>query len=763
MGDWLLAALAPLGMLWALEAVSRADAAAVWRWLRQAPELCLLNYALFLGLCLVLAAIPSRRIRASVLTAAGFLCAALGVVNRYKMFYRMEPLLFTDVLLMGDAAQAVAGLSLDIDRGQIVCVVVFFAALLALCIARVRGRSHSGVLLPLMGAALLCALPPVCTFALEGGVTRYDMVDHARNGGTLYTALATENLRREQMRVDYDEQDVRARYRALMDAAPESGAQEQPNVIVVLSESFADDAWLSQYVQLTRSLTPFYDSLVQGCRHGRMYVPRLGGGTSETEFEVLTGMRSRYTVNPYSLGLPATHSMASVLRSRGYSASAIHWYYGVYYNRYHNLRMLGFERFDTIDTTTKPFAKKGMFISDDAHYDAILERLGETQARDFVFCLTMQNHGGYDYDDFSVTYGADAPFTNALSPQTHTVLSNYCWLLEESDRALERFITALEQWEEPTVVVFFSDHIPPLGAAAYAELGVSMTDDAGHLTPYFIWSNCENTLEAQNLYAWQLGAYALEAAGVTDDPFFSYINDLRRDMQSPAAESLTAAAQADETQSLLSYDALFGAQYAYDEGGLAPEAELQAGGRMMLSGFDAAMVGDRVYVSPRLETPHQVWKLEVNGRLRDVPCLYPSDFPATLRCVMANSSGKRLNESNALTYQAPVDLLDGGALGHSTVPLWDVPYETVKSPWYARYTLYRSTRPVRSAQTTALCVDGDTALQWQPTYGLNRMGQYSVDAEGYVWITLPRRETEAAGGAQAYLRAHEAQLWCFGE
>jgi len=230
-----------------------------------------------------------------------------------------------------------------------------------------------------------------------------------------------------------------------------------------------------------------------------------------------------------------------VLRDRGYEATAIHWYNGVYYNRYHNLRMLGFDSFFTLDTTVTPFEKKGMFVSDEEHYRAILHQLSETEGRDFIFCLTMQNHGGYDYDDFRITYGAQTPFSNQVSDRTCAILTNYCWLLEQSDAALESFITQLSDLDEPTMVVFFSDHIPPLGTDVYEEIGISATGDAGHLTPYFIWSNDGGIAPGEtNLYSWQLGAYALTLAGMNDDPFFAYVERLREAADDPAPGDLTA-------------------------------------------------------------------------------------------------------------------------------------------------------------------------------------------------------------------------------
>lgn len=74
----------------------------------------------------------------------------------------------------------------------------------------------------------------------------------------------------------------------------------------------------------------------------------------------------------------------------------------------------------------------------------------------------MQNHGGYGYDDFRKTYGAAVPFRNGLSDGSERVLANYCYLLGQSDAALRNFIAGLRAFEEPTLLVFFGDHIPRL-------------------------------------------------------------------------------------------------------------------------------------------------------------------------------------------------------------------------------------------------------------------------------------------------------------
>lgn len=729
-----LVGLAPPALLLLFEGISRGGADKAIAWAIAAPQLAALNLCLWASPCALLAFARSNRVRCIGTLLLGMLCALLGVANRYKMFYRLEPLLFSDVTQLRDALQTVTALDFGIDMGEPVRIALVFAVGIALCAVFVHGRRRRhGVLLPLLGVAVLVLVPPLCTFERAGAITRYDMADHARANGTLYTAIASENQRRDLMRVDYREADVRAKYASLAAQTPAATA-ENPNIILVLNESFTTDRWLSQFVNLTRPLTPFTSSLMQSCESGRLYVPKVGGGTSETEFEVLTGLRSRYAINPYSMGLPPTSSLASVLRDRGYLTTALHWYSGVYYNRYHNLRMLGFDQFFTTDTTTTAFEKKGMFVSDAEHYRAVLDAMQRSPERDFVFCLTMQNHGGYEYDDFRQTYGADMPFTNALSPESEKSLINYCYLLEQSDRALEAFVAQLQAFEEPTVLVLFGDHAPPVGAAAYEALGIAAAGLEGHITPYLIWSNVQNTPAERDLYAYELGAHALRAAGVLDDPFLAYVESLRGENR-----PLTGTPPEDALYDLLSYDALFGRQYAYAEGRLSPASErFEIGGPMQLTGFDAAQIADAVYLRPRLMQKDQRFHLEVNGHRRDTRYIQQTDKPFDLSCVMVNPSGKFMNRSNTLHFANTAQLLEqAGTLGYTTENVWERPFERVERHFFRGYDVYRSCVPFPRAGSTALVLEGER-WGWQPTYGIRKQGQYGQDGEGYLYLAVPR-------------------------
>ena len=163
LADWLMAWVSPLCLLWLLEGFSRGSVGSVPAWAVSQPLLFGMNYALYAAPCLLMCLIPSRRARLCGLLALGLLCALLGIVNRYKIFYRMEPLLFSDVTQLADARQAAAGLSLDIDYVEIIIVAAVFAALFAAAGIGMRGRSRCGALVPLLGAVLIAVLPPLST------------------------------------------------------------------------------------------------------------------------------------------------------------------------------------------------------------------------------------------------------------------------------------------------------------------------------------------------------------------------------------------------------------------------------------------------------------------------------------------------------------------------------------------------------------------------------------------------------------------------
>ncbi len=746
----LLLFAAPLFALLLFEACARGSLFLALGWAAKMPLAFLLNYGLVASVFWLLAFFRGDRARSVLAIFLTVVLGAVGFGSFYKLRFRFEPALLTDLWQMSDLRTTVSRLGFPVNWTLAALLLVAGLSGLTLsCVFLRRVRKKHCLLWPGLGSVLFCLLLSGCTLASPVVGMQTDLMAYARIGGGMYTMLAAERQRQENMRYDYNESQVPGAYEKAR-LQTEKDAENTPNILFVLSESFTDQAHLGQYLDLRETLMPFYEELTKTCRTGEIYAPKMGGGTSETEFEVLTGLKSDYTFSPYSMGIPPLHSVAAVLRERGYAATALHWYAGVYYNRFKNLRELGFDEFYTTDTTTRNFQREGPYVSDAEHYRFALETMKQTPGKDFIFCITMQNHGPYTAEDFAATVGANTPFANSLSPESELIARNFCHLLRRSDAALKDFITALKGFQEPTLVVFFGDHVPGFGENFYRELGMPTEGDGAHLAPYFIWSNVENTVETADMKAWQLGAYALRVAGIQSDPFFRHIEALRQSGENE-----------DDTYRLLSYDALLGPQRAYRLENFQIESpDWQIGGEMELEALETAEVDGAVYVLPILEKKDQAYELTVNGQLTPSGRVLLTDQPFTLQCVINNSNGNRFNQSREMTFSGTAELLAKTNRARSlALDLGDLSFQLLREE--GGYLVVESEARM-SAPLSSVTLNGKR-LEWQRPYGFKGPGEYHLGKEdGPLRLTLSAKDfagfDRTPQGIAAYLKDRNAML-----
>ena len=199
----------------------------------------------------------------------------------------------------------------------------------------------------------------------------------------------------------------------------------------------------------------------RGVKEGWMYSPVTGGGTASVEFEYLTGFSTLFqpphTV-AYQLyveeGMP---SLAALAGSQGYETTAFHPYLSSGWNRPIAYQCLSFDHQLYQEDVEDPYLIR-RYISDRSDYETIFDVTGTTSPA-FVFNVTMQNHSGYAQGWNNLTK------TIRLSTQLRTADSSaeqYIALAQASDDALEELIGYYSQVEEPTLIVFFGDHQPPL-------------------------------------------------------------------------------------------------------------------------------------------------------------------------------------------------------------------------------------------------------------------------------------------------------------
>ncbi len=331
-----------------------------------------------------------------------------------------------------------------------------------------------------------------------------------------YTKDDAEDLI-ESYAADYDENEGSTEERV---AASEQFDEVQPTVIVIMNETFSD---LSIYQELHADYEgpEYFNSISDALVRGDLYVSAYGGGTCNTEFEFLTGYSMAYLGNgvyPYTIyNLTNAENLAQQFSDLGYTTTAMHPNHATNWNRENVYSDFGFDQFLSIEDFEDADTLRGM-VTDAATYDKILELLEEDDNPQFIFNVTMQNHSGYDTglipDELRTDYLIDGVYDSEVN--------EYLALIEQSDEALQEFISALRDLDRPVVVVFFGDH-QPYFPSDYNDEWFTDEDDATHTerlyhTEYFIWANYDvagRTQESEtvDISSNFLGAYLLDLIG----------------------------------------------------------------------------------------------------------------------------------------------------------------------------------------------------------------------------------------------------------
>lgn len=334
-----------------------------------------------------------------------------------------------------------------------------------------------------------------------------------------------------------------------------------PNVICIMNESLADLGALGN-LETNEDYMPFIHNLTENTIRGNLYMPVFGAGTSNSEFEFLTGNTISFLptgCNVYQSYIKdEIPSLVSTLSSLGYSKLAFHPYYGSGWNRETVYPLMGFDDYisieDFIDDDILETYKQNnnvteyenllkerypdrdmllrRFVSDSYDY-SMLEDMYEnrdTSKPFFIFNVTMQNHGGY-----SVSYSnfyQQIYVTNMEG--TYPKANRYLSLVRESDQAFQELVEYFSQVSEPTIICMFGDHLPSIEDEFYEELFGCEQDSlsleqqqARYTTPFVIWANFdipEATVEYMS--ANYLSTLLQQAAGLPMTQYNKYLATL---------------------------------------------------------------------------------------------------------------------------------------------------------------------------------------------------------------------------------------------
>ena len=343
-------------------------------------------------------------------------------------------------------------------------------------------------------------------------------------------------------------------------------SESAPNIICIMNESLADMRILGEFTT-NEDYMPFMHSLSENTIKGNLYVPVVGAGTSNTEFEFLTGNSVAFLPsgsNAYMLYIKnPMASLVSTLEAQGYSSLAFHPYYASGWHRTSVYDFLGFDRFISLENLIDPsilddYASSGsgadylqalidryypdrrnmlirQYVSDSYSYKTIIEDFEnrDTEKPYFVFNVTMQNHGGYTIsaDNF------DECISITSSETYYTKASKYLSLVKASDNAFSELIDYFKGVKEPTLICMFGDHQPSIETEFIASImgvnSLSSLDIKGeqmrHITPFYIWANYD--IEEQyidKLSSNYLSTLLLKTAGLELTKYNSYLLNLSK-------------------------------------------------------------------------------------------------------------------------------------------------------------------------------------------------------------------------------------------
>ena len=488
-GSRVVLLLGPWVCLWMVEILNQNDVFQdLYAW--QVLMNLIWYYILFAVCRLILG--RNRRAAALAVSLAFF----MGLVNHYVLRFRGRILFPADVAAWRTAANVADGFDYSMDWYMVQAGVLLVAYLFLVwaCPAQKKrarlGLWKGGALWAVIGVYCYVFF---CTGALPAlGIFTQQWVTQ-RNGFLLNFTVALRYSSVEKPE-GYSEETVLKLMEAYPSVEGDADAVRPVNIVAVMNESFADFSVFDTF-EASEDPTPFLHSLKENTVKGWMYSPVTGGGTATVEFEYLTGFTSLFqpphTV-AYQLyveeGMP---SLAALAGAQGYETTAFHPYKSSGWNRVLAYQYLSFDHQLYQEDVENPWYIRH-YISDLSDYDTIFD---VTQAQDttFLFNVTMQNHSGYAQGWNNLERTIDLP---AELTRTDSSAEQYFALARESDNALRELITYYSNVDEPTLVVFFGDHQPPLKNAFYEvlygkKLSERTTEEVmqQYAVPFFIWAN----------------------------------------------------------------------------------------------------------------------------------------------------------------------------------------------------------------------------------------------------------------------------------
>ncbi|MBO5179811.1 MAG: LTA synthase family protein [Clostridia bacterium] len=440
----------------------------------------------------------------------------LCMINEFVYIVRGIPIMPNDIYALSTGAAVSGQYSFVLSSKMVICTFGFILLLFVIFkfLDFTPTKKQRTVTLTLLLTSIVAIFLALATVASRSGIYFAVRDTHEHLGFFFSTLVFSQNLSVEKPDT-YVPDKVESLYDSYKD--DEFASEDLPNVIIIMNESFSDLSYLGDF-KTNEEYLSYFNELKKESAYGNLIVPVYGGGTCNTEFEVLTGCSTTYLPQGTYAYMQYIEdelkdSLPWYFKELSFNTYAVHPFWEFAWNRNKIYSELGFDDFisleDMANLDTEVFNDNlylehyqsedleiiRTLVSDRESYNQIIDIYENDPKNKFIFSITMQNHGGYTYDE--------PDFENTVIAEEYDddKLNQYLTLVKESDIALEEFINYFKNKDEKTVILFFGDHQPSMNKKTIAQImGKESFDDLTmeekqktYTTPFLIWKNYDST------------------------------------------------------------------------------------------------------------------------------------------------------------------------------------------------------------------------------------------------------------------------------
>ena len=548
----------------------------------QWPLYAPLNALTAFCLTLILFAMLGRWWLSTALSGAVFTIIAL--INYYTRDLHGSALMPQDILNLGTAAEVMGSYTLKITH-DVIKIALLFLPILAIAFVqrrlckgapkraswpargvRVAGSALCVFLVMFFGYFGPVTVKPKTTYGWAWQNTYYT---YGYLAGTIEaTSLMADPIIEPEGYSDAAAVEAFAKADGYTGPSTAETAQDYPDVVLILSESFYDFDLVTD-LQADTDIMPVTKNLPNSV-YGHTISPHVGGGTNLTEYEMLTSnsLILMPSITPFNwLNLYNANSVVSYLKGLGYSTMAAHPYTNSNYQRDSAWLALGFDEthFEDDFPTQDRYGDRP-YQTDSATYkdwEKLYEAMPEDKPR-FSFLVSIQSHGDYDMNDASL----DIVHAATDYGEYDELMDEYLSCIKMTDAAVQElcdyFTAQYEKTGRKVIVAMAGDHAPsfvthvadPSFAAAGNDLELLQRS-----TPFFIWANypLEHTDAAvsttdplNRMDMVMLTPTLLQQAGLPLSDYYKYLLEMKQN--TPVVTAANDYMKADGTTAVYGVD-----------------------------------------------------------------------------------------------------------------------------------------------------------------------------------------------------------------